>query len=139
MKITLKEFVDLNFELNGMTVTKENGEKEVITKGLFAQKASPKTKLYLQRLNKIVTEENELYNSELKKLYQKFGKEENGFITINPNVIEEFKKEQEILISAGKDIDLSSLWANDFTIDNLDSMVTEEHYPVLTKLLENNN
>jgi hypothetical protein len=107
MKITLKEFVDLNFELNGMTVTKENGEKEVITKGLFAQKASPKTKLYLQRLNKIV--------------------------------IEEFKKEQEILISAGKDIDLSSLWANDFTIDNLDSMVTEEHYPVLTKLLENNN
>jgi len=138
MKITLKEFVDLYFELNGMTVTKENGEKEVVSKGVFAQKASPKTKLYLQRLNKIVTEENELYNSELKKLYQKFGKEENGYIAINAENIEEFKKEQEILISAEKDIDLSSLWSNDFTMDNLDSMVTEEYYPILTKLLENN-
>lgn len=138
MKITLKEFIELNFELNGMTLTKENGEKEVMTKGVFVQKATPKTKLYLQRLNKIVTEEVELYNKEHEKLFKSIGVQEGDKIIIKEDKIEEYNKENNNLLSAEKEIDLASIWANDFTIDSLDSIETEEYYPILSKLLENN-
>lgn len=138
MKILLKEIIDLNFELNGMTLTKENGEKEVKTKGVFVQKSTPKIKLYLQRLNKIVSEDVELYNKERESLFKKFGQEKDGVIIIERDKLEEFNKEHNDLLNAEKEIDLASIWSNDFTIESLDSMETEEYYPVLSKLLENN-
>ena len=58
----LHEIINLYYELNGVTKQTKDGD-EVISLGLLKHKMSLKNKVYLQRLNKIVSEEVKLYVS----------------------------------------------------------------------------
>lgn len=135
MNLKLHEIVNLYYELNGVTKQSEN-ETEVISQGLLKQKTSLKVKMYLQRLNKIVSEEVKMYEDAKKELYFKHGEEKDGSILIKSENVEQFRKELEDLLTAEKDIDVSTLWSSDFTVDNLESIETDEFYPTLLKLID---
>lgn len=135
MNLKLHEIVSLYYELNGVTKQSEN-ETEVISQGLLKQKTSLKVKMYLQRLNKIVSEEVKMYEDAKKELYSKHGEEKDGSILIKSENIEQFRKELEDLLTAEKDIDVATLWSSDLTVDNLESIETDEFYPTLLKLID---
>lgn len=132
----LHEIVNLYYELNGVTKQTENGN-EVISKGMLKQNTSLKTKVYLQRLNKIVSDEIKLYEDAKKELIQKYSKQdENGVIIPNENV-ESFNKEHLDLLTAEKEINVASLWGADLTLESLESIETDEFYPQLFDLIDN--
>ena len=68
MNLKLHEVLSLYYELNG--VTKQGQETEVLTQGMLKQKMSLKTKVYLQRLNKVVSEEVKLYEEAKQELWK---------------------------------------------------------------------
>ena len=136
MNLQLHEIINLNYELNGVSRQAEDGTTEQLSKGLLNQKTSLKVKVYLQRLNKIVAEEVKLYDDAKKELFQKYGTEEDGRISINPDALESFNKDHVDLLTASKKIDVEMLWSTDLTIDNLSSIETEEVYPVFLKLVD---
>ena len=132
----LHEIVNLYYELNGVTKQTENGD-EIISKGMLKQNTSLKTKVYLQRLNKIVSDEIKLYEDAKKELIQKYSKQdENGVIIPNENV-ESFNKEHLDLLTAEKEINVASLWGADLTLESLESIETDEFYPQLFDLIDN--
>ena len=80
-KITLKlsEFYQLEAELNGLS-NQQTGE--VISKGLLSEKIKLTTKYWLHDLNKKVAAEKESVEKLKEELIKKYGKEENGAISI---------------------------------------------------------
>ncbi len=70
MKLTLEEILNLNYEINGATMSKD-GVQTVLSKGLLKQKTSMKNKLYFQRLNLLVASEVKLMEDAKKDLYEK--------------------------------------------------------------------
>jgi hypothetical protein len=133
MNLKLYEVITLFYELNG--VTKPDGE--VVSQGLLKQKMSLKVKVYLQRLNNAVSEDIKIYEEARKDLFKKYGKEEeNGNITIGPENVIAFNKEQGELLEAQKTIEVGPLWGSDFTLDSLSSIETEEFYPLVFKLID---
>lgn len=137
MNIKLQEAVSLYFEINGMTKT-EGDKQVVILQGIMKQKMSLKTKVYLQRLNKIVTEEFNVYQKENNELLKKYGNESDGVITIDNENLALYKNELDNLLGTNVVIDINNLWSNDLTIDNLSAIETDEYYPVLCNLLDSN-
>lgn len=138
MSIKLQDAVNLYYELNGFT--KQDGEKqEVILEGILKQKMSLKTKVYLQRLNKIVSDEFNIYEKERIELIKKYGQEKDGFITIEQDNIEEFQKELNELLSTEVIIDVKNLWSSDLSINNFESIETTEYYPILFNLVDQSN
>jgi hypothetical protein len=133
MNLKLHEVITLFYELNG--VTKPDGE--VVSQGLLKQKMSLKVKVYLQRLNNAVAEDIKIYEEARKDLFKKYGKEEeNGNISIGPENVVAFNKEQAELLEAEKTIEVAPLWGSDFTLDSLSSIETEEFYPLVFKLID---
>jgi hypothetical protein len=132
MNLKLHEVIALFYELNG--VTKEDGQ--VVTQGLLKQKMSLKVKVYLQRLNNSIAEDIKLYEEARQELFKKHGKEENGMISINNENLPEFNKEHNDLLQADKSIDVATLWGADLTLDSLSNIETEEHYPLVFKLVD---
>lgn len=126
MKLRLDEIIELFYELNGRSIQSEN-EVKVISKGLLAQKLNLKTKLYLQRLNKVVLEEVKIYEELEKELVKKYD-------NIQEN-IESYLNDKREILSAEKDIDVSNLWSSDLKIEDI-NLETEEFYPVFLKLLD---
>jgi hypothetical protein len=61
---------------------------------------------------------------------------ENGSITITQENLVHFNVEHSQLMSAEKVIDVNSLWGDNFTLDNLEDVETEEFYPLLFKLID---
>lgn len=137
MKLKLHEVVSLNYELNGITKQKKDGSSEIISQGLLKQKTNMKTKLYLQRLNKLVADEFKLYEDARQELLRKYGEEKDGMITIEKEKIADFNKELEDLLTAEKEIDVQNLWSSELTIDTVDSIETDEIYPIFLKLIDN--
>lgn len=135
MKLKLGEEIGLYHELNGLSQQIED-KNTVLMTGILKQKMSLKTKLYLQRLNNLVTEDIKLYEESRKELFQKLGHEEDGQIKIPAENMEEFVKENNNLLTAEKEIDIKSIWGDDFSIDALDKIETEEDYPILFKVIE---
>ena len=135
MKLKLEEIINLYYELNGITQTSEE-ETKVLTQGILKQKMSLKLKVYLQRLNAVLLEDLKLYEEARKELFQKYGNEENGAITITQENLVHFNVEHSQLMSAEKIIDVNSLWGDNFTLDNLEDVETEEFYPLLFKLID---
>jgi hypothetical protein len=135
MNIKLHEIINLYYELNGLTKT-EGQESETMLQGLLKQKTSLKVKMYLQRLNKIVSEEVKLYEDAKKELYEKHGEKDGDTITISKENIESFNQDLNDLLTAEKDIEVSALWGSDLTIENLESIETDEFYPTLFKLID---
>lgn len=130
MKLTLKEVIDLNYELNGFGYQTKDGKFIQVTKGLIGQKTSMKLKLYFQRLNKIVQDEIKTFEELRKELVEKYEVKEGE--DVNP----ELEKEYSELMKAEKEIDVQNLWSGDVTIDSLSDIQTEENYPIFLKLID---
>lgn len=144
MKLTLTEIEALNYELNGMSLSKDGVVKDV-TKGLLNQKASMKIKLYIQRLNKIIADEIKLITDSRKELFEKFAVvDENIAVedgkspekTVPADKLDEINKEYEDLMSAEKEIDVVNLWSGDLTVDSIANIETDENYPIFLKLID---
>ena len=136
MNLKLHEIVALHYELNGITKQSKDGSSEIISQGLMKQKTNMKTKLYLQRLNAVVSAEFKLYSEAEQELFKKYGEEKDGMITIKNEKIADLTKEREDLLTAEKDIDVSTLWSGDLTIDSVADIETDEIYPVFLKLID---
>jgi len=135
MNLKLHEVIALYYELNG--VTKQGQETEVLTQGMLKQKMSLKTKVYLQRLNKIVSEEVKLYEEAKQELWKKWGDEKDGMIEIPAEKVADFNKELQDLLTAEKEINVSELWGADLKVEHLESIETDEFYPALFTLIDN--
>ena len=96
-----------------------------------------KVKLYLQRLNAVVSEEFKLYSEAEQELFKKYGEQDGEMIVVSQEKFADFAKEKEELLTAEKEIDVKNLWSSDLTIDNLASIETDEIYPVFLKLIDN--
>lgn len=131
----LHEIINLYYELNGVTKQTKDGD-EVISLGILKHKMSLKNKVYLQRLNKIVSEEVKLYEDAKKELFEKFGKKEGDALYIPSESIEQFNQEHFDLLTAEKDLNVSSLWGSDLTLESLESIETDEFYPQLFELID---
>jgi hypothetical protein len=134
MNLKLHEVLSLYYELNG--VTKQGQEAEVITQGMLKQKMSLKTKVYLQRLNKVVSEEVKLYEEAKQELWKKWGDEKDGMIEIHSDKVSDFNKELQDLLTAEKEINVSELWGADLKLEHLESIETDEFYPALFTLID---
>ena len=134
MNLKLHEVLSLYYELNG--VTKQGQEAEVITQGMLKQKMSLKTKVYLQRLNKVVGEEVKLYEEAKQELWKKWGDEKDGMIEIPSDKVSDFNKELQDLLTAEKEINVSELWGADLKVEHLESIETDEFYPALFTLID---
>lgn len=137
MNLQLHELINLNYELNGMAI-QQGEESKVISQGLLKQKMSLKLKVYLQRLNTAIAQDIKLYEEARQELFKKYGEEKDGTITVPTDKIAEFNKEQNDLLTAQKEVNVSTLWGSDLTLDSLASVETDETYPVLFKLIDNN-
>ena len=135
MNLKLHEVLSLYYELNG--VTKQGQETEVLTQGMLKQKMSLKTKVYLQRLNKVVSEEVKLYEEAKQELWKKWGDEKDGIIEIPSDKVSDFNKELQDLLTAEKEINVSELWGADLKVEHLESIETDEFYPALFTLIDN--
>jgi hypothetical protein len=135
MNLKLHEVLSLYYELNG--VTKQGQETEVLTQGMLKQKMSLKTKVYLQRLNKVVSEEVKLYEEAKQELWKKWGDEKDGMIEIPAEKVADFNKELQDLLTAEKEINVSELWGADLKLEHLESIETDEFYPALFTLIDN--
>lgn len=133
----LHEIVNLYYELNGVTKQGKEGS-EVISQGILKQKTSLKTKVYLQRLNKVVSDEVKLYEDAKKELFEKYGKQEGESMFVPAESMEAFNQEHLDLLTAEKDINVSSLWGADLTLEALESIETDEFYPQLFELIDTN-
>jgi hypothetical protein len=134
MELNLKEVTMLWHELNGYAVTKGE-KKEILSKGFLQQKMSMKVKLYVNRLAKIVNEEIETLDKSRQEVFEKYAKGEKKEITGDD--VKLFYDEIDELMSAKKDINVSSLWSSDLTINDLASIETEENYPIFYRLVDN--
>ena len=134
MNLKLHEVLSLYYELNG--VTKQGQETEVLTQGMLKQKMSLKTKVYLQRLNKVVSEEVKLYEEAKQELWKKWGDEKDGMIEIPSDKVADFNKELQDLLTAEKEINVSELWGADLKLEHLESIETDEFYPALFTLID---
>lgn len=135
MNLKLHEVIALYYELNG--VTKQGETTEVLTQGMLKQKMSLKTKVYLQRLNKVVSEELKLYEDAKMELWKKYGDEKDGSLEIASEKIADFNKELNELLTAEKEINVSELWGADLKLEHLESIETDEYYPALLALIDN--
>lgn len=131
----LHEIINLYYELNGVTKQTKEGD-EVISLGILKQKMSLKNKVYLQRLNKVVSDEVKLYEDAKKELFEKYTEKDGEHTIIPTEKIEHFNQEHLDLLTAEKDINVSSLWGSDLTLDALESIETDEFYPQLFDLID---
>ena len=132
MKFKLKEVVNLFHELNGKV---ENGV--VVFNGFLHQKMSGKTKLYVNRLNKIVKEEVDLYDKSRKEIFDKYAEGEGEKVFLSEEGVKSFNKENDELLKVEVEISVSTLWSSDLTPNDLVSVETEEYYPIFYSLVDN--
>jgi hypothetical protein len=136
MTLKLHEVINLYYELNGVTKQTKEGS-EVVSLGILKQKMSLKSKVYLQRLNKVVSDEIKLYEDAKKELFEKYGKQEGDSMFIPAESIESFNQEHFDLLTAEKNVDISTLWGSDLTLEALETIETDEFYPQLFDLIDN--
>lgn len=132
----LHEIINLYYELNGVSKQTKDGT-EVISLGILKQKMSLKNKVYLQRLNKVVSEEVKLYEDAKKELFEKYTEKDGENIIVPADKIEQFNQEHLDLLTAEKELEVSSLWGSDLTLEALESIETDEFYPQLFDLIDN--
>jgi len=135
MTLKLHEVINLYYELNGVTKQTKEGS-EVVSLGILKQKMSLKSKVYLQRLNKVISDEVKLYEDAKKELFEKYGKQEGDSMFIPAESIESFNQEHFDLLTAEKNVDISTLWGTDLTLEALETIETDEFYPQLFDLID---
>lgn len=135
MTLKLHEVINLYYELNGVTKQTKDGD-EVVSLGILKQKMSLKSKVYLQRLNKLVSEEVKTYEDAKKELFEKYGNKEGDSLFIPSESIQDFNQEHFDLLTLEKNIDVSDLWGADLTLESLQAIETDEFYPQLFDLID---
>jgi len=148
-KITLKlsEFYQLEAELNGLT-NQQTGE--VVSKGLLSEKIKLTTKYWLNDLNKKVAAEKESVEKLKEELIKKYGKEENGAISIplyinevidedtkevtsrelNPNFVK-FQNDFNALLQEERELEYRA-----FKLEEFEGVETEGIYNTFFKLVK---
>lgn len=148
-KITLKlsEFYQLEAELNGLS---NQSTGEVISKGLLSEKIKLTTKYWLHDLNKKVAAEKESVEKLKEELIKKYGKEENGAISIplyinevidedtkevtsrevNPDFIK-FQNDFNALLQEERELEYRS-----FKLEEFEGVETEGIYNTFFKLVK---
>ncbi len=148
-KITLKlsEFYQLEVELNGLS---NQSTGEVISKGLLSEKIKLTTKYWLHDLNKKVAAEKESVEKLKEELIKKYGKEENGAISIplyinevideetkevvsrelNPDFVK-FQNDFNALLSEERELEYRT-----FKLEEFDGVETEGVYNTFFKLVK---
>ena len=148
-KITLKlsEFYQLEAELNGLS---NQSTGEVISKGLLSEKIKLTTKYWLHDLNKKVAAEKESVEKLKEELIKKYGKEENGAISIplyinevideetkevvsrelNPDFVK-FQNDFNALLSEERELEYRT-----FKLEEFDGVETEGVYNTFFKLVK---
>lgn len=148
-KITLKlsEFYELEIELNG-TVNQKTGER--VSKGLLSEKIKLTTKYWLHDVNKRVAAEKQSIEKLKEELIKKYGKEENGSVSIpvyiNQKVDEEtkeviageinpdfvnFQNEFNALLNEERELEYRP-----FKLEEFDDVETEGAYTTFFKLIK---
>lgn len=137
--LKLSEFFQLEAELNGVRNPKTG---EVSFSGLLSQKMPLKTKYWLSDLAKKVSEQTDACNKLRDEMIKKYGKEEDGQVSI-PLQIEEdgkkiinpnfnlFQEEYNALLSEEREIEYKEL-----NIEDLGSIETEEVYQIVFSLIK---
>ena len=133
MNLKLHQLVTLYYELNGFVSSQQNQPNLI---GILKQKMSLKTKIYLQRLNNMVSEEFKIYEQAKKELFEKYGNEKDGVIEIPNNKYLQFNAEHFLILDVEKQIDIKQLWGDDFNIQALIDIETTDCYPVLFSILD---
>ena len=148
-KITLKlsEFYQLEAELNGLS---NQSTGEVLSKGLLSEKIKLTTKYWLHDLNKKVAAEKESVEKLKEELIKKYGKEENGAISIplyinevidedtkevtsrevNPDFIK-FQNDFNALLQEERELEYRS-----FKLEEFEGVETEGVYNTFFKLVK---
>jgi len=148
-KITLKlsEFYQLEAELNGV-VNQSTGE--TLAKGLLSEKIKLTTKYWLHDLSKKVATEKESVEKLKEELIKKYGKEENGAISIplyinevidedtkevtsrevNPDFIK-FQNDFNALLQEERELEYRS-----FKLEEFEGVETEGVYNTFFKLVK---
>jgi len=148
-KVTLKlyEFYQLEAELNGLS---NQSTGEVISKGLLSEKIKLTTKYWLHDLSKKVAAEKESVEKLKEELIKKYGKEENGAISIplyinevidedtkevtsrevNPDFIK-FQNDFNALLSEERELEYRS-----FKLEEFEGVETEGVYNTFFKLVK---
>jgi hypothetical protein len=151
-KITLKlsEFYELEAELNGFT-NQQTGE--VISKGLLSEKIKLTTKYWLHDLSKKILAEKESVEKLKEELIKKYGREENGNITIpvyinesidqetkevksrdvNPNFVM-FQNDFNALLQEERDLEYHT-----FKLEEFNDVETSSVYNTFFKLIKVDN
>lgn len=146
VSLQLFEFYNLEAELNGV-INQQTGE--IISKGILNEKIKLTTKYWLTDLLKKVSEEKQALEKLKEELIKKYGKEENGGVTIpmyidveknsdgeviskivNPHFIS-FQNDFNNLLQESKDLEYKPLNLSDF-----DLVESEGNYPILFKLIK---
>jgi molybdopterin converting factor small subunit len=151
-KITLKlsEFYELDAELNGFT-NQQTGD--VISKGLLSEKIKLTTKYWLHDLSKKISAEKESVEKLKEELIKKYGREENGNITIpiyinesidqetkevksrdvNPNFVM-FQNDFNALLQEERDLEYHT-----FKLEEFNDVETSSVYNTFFKLIKVDN
>jgi len=131
----LHEIINLYYELNGVTKQTKEGD-EVISKGLLKQSMSLKNKVYLQRLNKVVSDEVKIYEDAKKELFDKYVVQEEDRYIVPADKVEAYNKEHFDLLTAEREISVAALWGSDLTLESIAGIETDEFYPQLFALID---
>lgn len=148
-KISLKlsEFYQLDAELNGV-INQQTGEK--LSNGLLNEKVKLTTKYWLSDLAKKVAAEKEAVEKVKNELIQKHGEadtqgnisipfyaneqvDENGNVIsreVNPKFVE-FQNEFNALLDEERELEHKG-----FKLDELESIESDDNYPVFFKLIK---
>jgi len=147
INLTLSEFFQLDAEING-TINQNTGEK--LTNGLLGEKIKLTTKYWLSDLAKKVSTEKEAVEKIKNELIQKHGEADSqGNISIpfyaneqvdkegnvvsrevNPKFVE-FQNEFNLLLDEERELEYKG-----FKLEELDSIESDNNYPVFFKLIK---
>jgi hypothetical protein len=138
IKLSLNDALSLEFELNGAV---NQQTKEVIFNGLLSEKMSLKTKYWLTKLSDKLTSEKKTIEGLRDDLIKKYGKEEEGQVSIKPFLDEEgkelnpeftkFSQEMNELLLEEKEFEY-----NPIPLDDLAQISTEGRYNLIFKLVK---
>lgn len=133
MKLTTKEVLALQFELNGYRL-----EGKTILNGLLTQKLKQSVKIKLNRLSDEVNKEVELYQKAQKEIYEQYGEKvvENDVeeIKLKDEHLEVAKKELDDLLNGEVMLDIKKLLFG-MSEESLDTIDDDSYYPMMYKLL----
>lgn len=134
MKLKLREVLQLEAELNGLSITYGDGRpSEEAFRGMLGQPIGLKVKYHLNRINSEVRKEKEIYDKIQIELQKKFTKEVDGKLEITDK--DSLDKEYKELLEQEVDLQVDEI-KNKISIDDFADLKTDYNYPAIFGLLD---